>query len=138
MTFTASYYCPHCETMVELERDGYLADKAVTPFPFEGWDYAAADESFESTDGVRFVCGESEAPGLEWRSNPWTQPTDENDEETAERETATRDLGCGEPFYLSFVKFEDGEEVDPRRPSEYVRLGEAEGTKTPRGPSFGR
>ena len=43
MGFPVSYYCPHCEALVELERDGYLADKAVTPFPFEGWSYVSPD-----------------------------------------------------------------------------------------------
>lgn len=77
-----SYYCPRCETTVELQRDGYLADKSVTPYPLDGWDYVTADEDYDTpeADGVRFVCGE---------------------------DGATRDpdaAGCGEPFYLSFVK----------------------------------
>lgn len=131
MTFSASYYCPHCETMVELERDAYLADKAVTPFPFEGWEYAAPDEAFEDAEGVRFVCGENDGPGITWRPNPW------NDGETGKYEEET-DLGCGEPFYLSFVKFADGEELDPRTPSEYVHLSDGRSTKTPRGPAFER
>jgi hypothetical protein len=135
MTFTASYYCPRCETMVELERDGYLADKAVTPFPFEGWEYAAPDEDFESAEGIRFVCGESEGPGLQWRANPWREI--DEDAPDAESAATTEDLGCGEPFYLSFVKFADGEELDPRSPSEHVQLAERRGTKTPRGPTFG-
>jgi hypothetical protein len=139
MTFTVSYYCPHCETMVDLERDEYLADKAVTPFPFEGWEYVAPDEAFEAADGVRFVCGESDAQGLNWRANPWTEtPAGGHEEETAAESTgAEDDLGCGEPFYLSFVKFADGEELDPRAPLEHVRLAEGQGTKSPRGPTFG-
>jgi hypothetical protein len=132
MTFTVSYYCPHCETMVDLERDEYLADKAVTPFPFEGWEYADPDEAFEEAEGVRFVCGESESLGLTWRANPW------NDEAHDEEEATPDSLGCGEPFYLSFVKFADGEELDPRNPPEYIRLGAGESIKSPRGPTFGR
>jgi len=31
MSYPVTYYCPHCGTLVELERDGYLADKSVTP-----------------------------------------------------------------------------------------------------------
>ncbi|MFC6725319.1 hypothetical protein ACFQE1_13255, partial [Halobium palmae] len=67
MSYPVTYYCPTCGTVVELERGGYLADKAVTPYPFEGWTYLAPDEAFEDeADGVRFVCGESEAEGLRW------------------------------------------------------------------------
>jgi len=116
MAYAVSYHCPRCGAIVELSREGYLADKAVTPYPFEGWEYAAADagvEAVEDADGVRFVCGD--------------------DGTLREGET-----GCGEPFYLSFVRFEDGEEVDPRRPSERVEIdlgGGPAGPSGPRGPS---
>jgi len=82
------YTCPRCGAVVELDRDAYLADKSVTPDPLDGWEYAPAHEPFESADGVELVCGASE----------------------------TRGEGCGRPFYLSFVRFEDGREVDPRTP----------------------
>ena len=85
---TVRYTCPRCDAVVELERDAYLADKSVTPDPLDGWEYAPAYEPFESADGVELVCGASE----------------------------TRVEGCGRPFYLSFVRFEDGREVDPRAP----------------------
>lgn len=113
MSYPVSYYCPHCETLVELERAGYLDDKAVTPYPFEGWTYAAPDEPFEdgAADGVRFVCGESEAENAEWQGE-----------------------GCGEAFYLSFVRFADGEELDPRHPSERVELNLGTTPPSPRGP----
>ena len=121
MGYPVTYYCPNCGTLVELERDGYLSDKAVTPYPFEGWEYAAPDEPFEdgAADGVAFVCGEQPAPA------------------DAEAE------GCGERFYLSFLRFEDGEEVDPRRPDtdgETVELSEGgpdspDGSATTDGPS---
>jgi len=113
MGYPVTYYCPHCEALVELEREGYLADKAVTPFPFEGWHYVAPDEPFEDradVDGVAFVCGEE---GL----------LADADEE-----------GCGESFYLSFVKFDEGEEVDPRKPSEQVEIA-GEGPRSTQGPS---
>ncbi len=112
MGFPVTYYCPHCEALVELERDGYLADKAVTPFPFEGWSYVSPDEPFEDqegVDGVAFTCGEGEYL---------------KDGET----------GCGESFYLSFVKFENGKEVDPRRPSEQVEIADDSQPSSPRGP----
>jgi len=115
-----SYYCPHCGTVVAVERDAYLADKSVTPYPLEGWTYTPAAE-FEDEDddeGVRFVCGESE--GVDWQGD-----------------------GCGEPFYLSFVRYEDGREVEGEPEPEFVELRETQGPSGPRGPSgpggpFGR
>ena len=112
MGYPVSYYCPRCEALVELERDGYLADKAVTPYPFEGWKYVDPDADVEAADGVVFSCGD----------------------ESVMRDGAE---GCGERFYLSFVKFADGEELDPRRPSEYVELSEGRspaGFDSPDGP----
>ncbi|HKJ57755.1 MAG TPA: hypothetical protein VKA37_00875 [Halobacteriales archaeon] len=114
MSTPVRYYCPRCETVVTIEREGYLADKSVTPYPLEGWNYVPPDEFLdpevdaESADGVRFVCGES--PGAEWEGE-----------------------GCGEPFYLSFVRFEEGVEVEPVPEREYVRLA-SEGPNQPRGP----
>ena len=108
-----SYYCPRCGAVAELERDAYLDDKCVTPDPLEGWEYADAYEAcearrasdcasgedsdpraFEDADGVVIVCGAEETDGE----------------------------GCGEPYYLSFVKFENGEELDPRVPADEVRF----------------
>ena len=112
MGFPVTYYCPHCEALVELERDGYLADKAVTPFPFEGWSYVSPDDSFEDedgVDGVAFTCGEH---GL----------------------LKDDEAGCGESFYLSFVKFEDGRELDPRKPTEQIEIADDSQPSTPRGP----
>jgi len=112
MSFAVTYYCPHCEALVELDREGYLDDKAVTPYPFEGWTYVSPDEPFEDeddVDGVVFTCGED-----------GTLRDDES--------------GCGESFYLSFVKFENGREVDPRQPRETVELAD-DGPSTPSGPS---
>ncbi|OYR85989.1 hypothetical protein DJ84_01150, partial [Halorubrum ezzemoulense] len=76
MSYPVTYYCPHCGTLVALDRGGYLADKSVTPYPLEGWTYVAPTEPFDGeedgesndtaveADGVRFVCGESE--GVDW------------------------------------------------------------------------
>lgn len=89
---TVTYTCPRCDAVVELERDAYLADKAVTPEPLEGWEYAQAYEEYEDAQGVELVCGASE----------------------------TRGEGCGRPFYLSFVRYESGEEVDPGRSLDEV------------------
>ena len=82
------HICPRCGSVVELDRDAYLADRSVTPEPLGGWEYAPAYDQFEAVDGVELVCGASE----------------------------TRGEGCGRPFYLSFVRFEDGREVDPSTP----------------------
>lgn len=110
---TVSYHCPRCGAIAELERDAYLADKCVTAEPLEGWQYADAYEgsevgrtpgdaggerrdprAFEDADGVVIVCGAAETAGE----------------------------GCGEPYYLNFVKFDDGEEVDPGVPVEGPRF----------------
>jgi len=89
----------------------------VTPYPFEGWTYVAPDEPFEDedgVDGVRFTCGEDGT-------------------------LRDAEAGCGETFYLSFVRFENGREIDPRQPRETVELADDEsapsGPSGPNGPS---
>jgi hypothetical protein len=118
VSYPVTYYCPHCGAYVELEREGYLSDKSVTPYPLEGWEYAAPDEEFESADGVRFVCGEDTAV-----SRTLPKRVDAGSEASDDDPGARDDAGCGEPFYLSFVRYEDGREVEPRPESEYVRIG---------------
>jgi hypothetical protein len=103
------YHCPRCETVVELERDARLADKSVTPYPLEGWDYAPVDGDYEAADGIRIVCGEADVEGE----------------------------GCGEPYYLNFVRYEDGRPVEAPRESETVELAPA-GPTGPRGPDWPR
>jgi hypothetical protein len=114
-----TYHCPRCGAVAELERDPYLADKSVTPYPLAGWSYVGPDEAYETddADGVRFVCGES---NVEWSHAPDVDCDD--------------DPGCGDPFYLNFVRFEDGEEVSGERESEYVKLAEWKAPSGPRGP----
>lgn len=90
MTVPVRYYCPYCETIVTLTRSAELADKSVTPYPLEGWTYTNIDGSYDSADGVRIRCGEGDT---------------END-------------GCGKTYYLNFVRFEQGQEVDPQRGTE--------------------
>jgi hypothetical protein len=109
MSYAVTYYCPHCETLAELSREGYLEDKSVTPYPLEGWTYVPPSESFEDADGVRFVCGES--GGVDWH-----------------------DQGCGEPFYLNFVRFERGEEIEPTVDPEQIELELGTGPESPRTP----
>ncbi|MFC7046416.1 hypothetical protein ACFQH6_14290 [Halobacteriaceae archaeon GCM10025711] len=72
-----SYYCPRCGTLRTLDRDAYLSDKSVTPYPLAGWTYVAPEENVEAADGVRIGC-----------------------------------TGCGTPFYLNYVRYEDGREVE--------------------------
>jgi len=100
MSYPVTYYCPHCGTLVELERDGYLADKSVTPYPLEGWTYVDPTEPFEGddADGVRFVCGESD--GVDWDPHDGVRGPDVS-ETSDEGETSgePRDApSCGEPF----------------------------------------
>jgi len=97
---TVSYHCPRCGAVAELERGAYLEDKCVTPDPLEGWTYAGAHEGagadegdpYEGEEGVVIVCGAAETVGE----------------------------GCGDPYYLSFVRFEGGREVDPEVPAANV------------------
>lgn len=142
MSYPVTYYCPHCETLVAVEREGYLADKAVTPYPLAGWSYVAPTEPFEDdaedVDGVRFVCGDSD--GVEWRPSQATQPDSDGTPKQAEPDqpdagrSDTDRLGCGEPFYLSFVRYEDGREVDPRPEPELVEIDPDPRPSGPHGP----
>jgi hypothetical protein len=127
--YPVTYYCPRCDAVHELEREGYLADKTVTPYPLEGWRYADPDDPYgeaEDIDGVRIVCGD---PDLLLTG------------EDLPSASVAPDEGCGEPFYLSFVRFEDGKEVEPKRESEEVTLGVGpsgpSGPGGPTGPSGG-
>lgn len=115
-----SYHCPRCGTIAELERDAYLADKTVTSYPLEGWEYASPDGEYEAADGVRFVCGVG--PSVSFRRPPSREDADHED------------VGCGEPFYLGFVRFEGGEEVEPEPPDAFVEIGFGTGPRGPRGP----
>lgn len=105
MTVPVRYYCPRCETIVTLERAPTLDDKSVTPYPLEGWTYADVGGDYGATDGVRIVCGEGETDGE----------------------------GCDEPFYLNFVRFEDGHEVEPEPEPARVDLA-SDRSRGPRGP----
>ncbi|EMA57213.1 hypothetical protein [Halorubrum lipolyticum] len=133
MSYPVTYYCPHCGTLVGLERDGYLADKSVTPYPLEGWTYVEPTAPFEGddADGVRFVCGESD--GVDWDPRDGVRGSDVGGDEPY-REPDAEGPGCGEPFYLSFVRYEEGREVDPRAESELVAIDPDPRPSGPRGP----
>jgi hypothetical protein len=121
------YYCPRCGAVVELDRDPYLADQSVTPYPLDGWTYVSPDEDYEAdgSDGVRLVCGESDASTLRWTG----------DHSDADDVAAPRADPCGEPFYLSFVRYEGGRRVEGDRgvDAETVELA-GEGPRGPPGP----
>ncbi|PSQ42905.1 hypothetical protein BRD17_07590 [Halobacteriales archaeon SW_7_68_16] len=102
-----TYHCPYCGAVTGLERDGYLADKCVTEEPLDGWEYTPTTGAFEDADGVELVCL--------GRTEESEEPT--RDDAGAERPDPDRS-GCGRTYYLSFVRHEAGEEVDPAVPPE--------------------
>ncbi|WP_338739600.1 hypothetical protein [Haloplanus salilacus] len=112
MGYPVTYHCPECAAIVELEREGYLEDKSVTPYPLSGWTYVDADGDIESEDGVRFVCGED-----------GTLRDDDAE-------------GCGATFYLSYLRYENGEAVEPVPASEFVELSGGSGGPASSGPGF--
>jgi hypothetical protein len=125
MSHPVSYYCPHCGAVVELDREGYLADKSVTPYPLVGWEYCDSDEDYDAADGVRLVCGaDADVNGVGWTGD--RMDADDVADPTAESP-------CGREFYLSFVRFEDGEAVEPEPEPSYVELA-GEEPAGPRGP----
>ena len=165
MSVTVTYYCPRCGTLAAVERDGYLDDKSVTPYPLDGWTYDRAAAVFgrdgrsndtvetidatdtsetitnkttaiDESDGVRFVCGEP-TDGVTWKTGPelpdGVDPDDLPDDVVVADEAA--DPGCGEPFYLSFVTFDDGREMTADTEAERVRLAEPRGPSAPSGPT---
>ncbi|MFC6718470.1 hypothetical protein ACFQGT_00710 [Natrialbaceae archaeon GCM10025810] len=94
-TVTVRYTCPHCGAVVSLERRPDLADRSVTMAPQPGWEYATPDEDVESADGIAFRCGDDSVTDLEGNEID----------------------GCGRPFYLNFVRFERGVELEPNPPT---------------------
>jgi len=105
-----TYHCPYCGAVTGVEREGYLADKCVTREPLDGWEYAAATddvETIETADGIEFVClgtaDEADGHGDAVGGGDANDPAPEKD-------------GCGRTFYVSFVRYEDGEPVDHRTP----------------------
>lgn len=109
MSYPVRYRCPRCGAVTEIHRSGYLADRSVTPYPLEGWTYVAPSDNVEADDidGIRIECGSN----------------------------ATATDGCGEPFYVSYVRFEDGDIVDGPHESEFVEIRTGPSTpRWPRGP----
>lgn len=97
MTVTVRYTCPHCDAVHSLERPPDLADRSVTTVSQPGWEYAAPDDlEREDADGIAFVCGE-DGPVTDLEGEPVE--------------------GCGRPFYLNFVRYEQGVELEPDPPT---------------------
>ncbi|RQG90589.1 hypothetical protein [Natrarchaeobius chitinivorans] len=97
MTVTVRYTCPHCGAVTSVERAADLADRSVTTLAQAGWEYAEPeDDDLEEADGIAFVCGE-DGPVTDLEG----EPVD----------------GCGRPFYLNFVRFEQGVELEPDPPT---------------------
>lgn len=96
-TVPVRYTCPHCGAVVTIDRKPTLADRSVTTVPQPGWEYARpSDDAMESADGIAFLCGSD-------------GPVTDQDGEPVE--------GCGRPFYLNFVRFEHGVELEPDPPT---------------------
>ena len=121
MTVAVRYHCPTCGQVFSLERAATLADKAVTPYPLEGWNYRMPTEAYEEADGVVLRCGESTAAGLQWP-------------DTVIDGRFSRSAPCGDQIYLSFVRYEAGREVEPVPEYRPVDLAEAGPRWAPPGP----
>lgn len=109
-----TYHCPYCGAVTGVERDGYLQDKCVSREPLDGWEYAGTTDDFDDADGIEFVC-----LGRDTTEVP--DPRADNDTGQAVGDGGANDPdpggeGCGRTFYLSFLKYEDGEEVPHRTP----------------------
>lgn len=110
-----TYHCPYCGAVTGVEREGYLDDKCVSREPLDGWEYAAPTEgveTVEAADGVEFVCLGSE-DGTDAGAPEPAGPVDGGGANDPDPEKD----GCGRTFYLSFVRYEDGQPVDHRTPN---------------------
>ncbi len=102
-TVTVRYTCPHCGAVASVERTPELADKSVTTTPQAGWEYETPEadiEALESADGIAFQCGEGSAFGAD-----------------AAVDTAEANTGCGRPFYLNYLRYASGVELEPDPPT---------------------
>ena len=124
-----TYHCPYCGAVTGVERDAYMNDKCVTREPLDDWTYAdATDDDVEAADGIRFVClGDgARAPSSDGASDPGRdvpavdEPEDSASEaaggEGGANDPRPEEDGCGRTFYLNYVRYADGEEVDHRTP----------------------
>jgi hypothetical protein len=110
-----TYHCPYCGAVTGVERDAYMNDKCVTREPLDGWTYADTTDDVEADDGIRFVClgdGAREDDGEGATSSPSSVPAGEG----GANDPRPDGDGCGRTFYLNYVKYADGTEVDHRTP----------------------
>lgn len=118
-----TYYCPYCGAVTGVEREGYLRDKCVTREPLAGWEYAATTDDVEAADGIEFVCLGDAGGDIYVEGDESEDVEDDNGVRIADGPDADVDGpaadrdGCGRTFYLSYVKYEDGTEVEHRRPA---------------------
>ncbi|MFB6251306.1 MAG: hypothetical protein ABEI27_06415 [Halobellus sp.] len=125
MSYPVRYYCPHCGAVFELDREGYLSDKSVTPYPLVGWEYTTPGGDYESADGIRLTCGKSDNDAARWTSD--RSDADDVDDPAAESP-------CGRDLYLSFVRYVNGEEVTPEPEVETTEIAGSSGPRGTGGP----
>lgn len=120
-----TYHCPYCGAVTGVERDAYLDDKCVTREPLAGWTYADTTGDVEAADGIEFVClggGSQDGRDAEEVSAGGSDDADQEERATSASEGGgandprVEKDGCGRTFYLSFLKYEDGAEVEHRTP----------------------
>lgn len=127
-----TYHCPYCGAVTGIERDEYLRDKCVTREPLEGWEYAGTTESIEEADGIEFVCLGTGDSHVDRTTDDRMDSTEQSSEklsrasahspkgpgETSDHSGPNPSAdGCGRTFYVSFLKYEDGEEIPHRQPA---------------------
>ncbi len=126
-----SYHCPYCGAVTGVEREGHLADRCVTREPMDGWEYAPATDGVEGhdftehADGIEMVClgdvaveGVPDAPDEVSGETEGTAPQVSTAGEGGAEDPDPGADGCGRTYYVSFVRFENGREVDPDVPLE--------------------
>ncbi|MFC6952937.1 hypothetical protein [Halorubellus litoreus] len=110
-----TYRCPYCGAVTGVERDAYMNDKCVTREPLDGWTYADATDDVEAADGIRFVClGDGARDRDAEDATPAAGATPSG--EGGANDPRPDEDGCGRTFYLNYVKYADGTEVDHRTP----------------------
>jgi hypothetical protein len=111
-----TYHCPYCGALTSLERDAYMRDKSITEKPLDGWAYASTTDDFEDSE-ARGASGSEERSSSGNRPQAGDSRTESGDADGIEM-VCIADAddyldGCGRVFYLNFVRFRDGSEVEP-------------------------